>query len=397
VWGIVSFFSQTLNIGVGGDIPTPGVPTSVRTYENTTVSSGSSLGNVYYSNSTVSTISDTREFNKVSYSGNIRTREVEDIAKKVTALVHAAGGRVDNSSASEYSAYISFVLPKSNFESFQSDIVSLVNPKLYTKYINQNNLLNQKQNIETNQADNATQIAATEKQKSDLTTSHKKTLASYNASLIQVKNQLVYINTQLQKATNTSDIEDLKGQQKNFLSLQSSYNSDIAQENSSYNTSLNSYNASLEYLNKNKTDLVKTDQKFTEDVETVNGTISINHISLWQLFDVYSPISLATILCVLFLAAFIYVLVKIIKSVKKSSVIAQATAGQMITNPNGTQVSPQSSVLEPKTHYYSLWYIATIIVLFLGCMLWSFVASNNDNGLYGDIPTPGVPQSVRTY
>jgi hypothetical protein len=32
VWGIVAFISQTLNIGVGGDIPTPGVPQSVRTY-----------------------------------------------------------------------------------------------------------------------------------------------------------------------------------------------------------------------------------------------------------------------------------------------------------------------------------------------------------------------------
>ena len=32
IWGIVAFISQTLNIGVGGDIPTPGVPQSVRTY-----------------------------------------------------------------------------------------------------------------------------------------------------------------------------------------------------------------------------------------------------------------------------------------------------------------------------------------------------------------------------
>ncbi len=32
VWGLVSFLSANLGIGVGGDIPTPGVPTGVRTY-----------------------------------------------------------------------------------------------------------------------------------------------------------------------------------------------------------------------------------------------------------------------------------------------------------------------------------------------------------------------------
>ena len=32
IWGLVSFLSANLGIGVGGDIPTPGVPSNVRTY-----------------------------------------------------------------------------------------------------------------------------------------------------------------------------------------------------------------------------------------------------------------------------------------------------------------------------------------------------------------------------
>jgi multisubunit Na+/H+ antiporter MnhF subunit len=32
IWGLVSFLSSNLGIGLGGDIPTPGVPSSVRTY-----------------------------------------------------------------------------------------------------------------------------------------------------------------------------------------------------------------------------------------------------------------------------------------------------------------------------------------------------------------------------
>lgn len=32
IWGIVAFISQTLGIGIGGDIMTPGVPVNVRTY-----------------------------------------------------------------------------------------------------------------------------------------------------------------------------------------------------------------------------------------------------------------------------------------------------------------------------------------------------------------------------
>jgi hypothetical protein len=32
IWGIIGFLSQNTGIGVGGDIPTPGVPTQVRVY-----------------------------------------------------------------------------------------------------------------------------------------------------------------------------------------------------------------------------------------------------------------------------------------------------------------------------------------------------------------------------
>jgi hypothetical protein len=32
IWGLVSFLSANLGVGVGGDIPTPGVPSSVRTF-----------------------------------------------------------------------------------------------------------------------------------------------------------------------------------------------------------------------------------------------------------------------------------------------------------------------------------------------------------------------------
>lgn len=32
IWGLVGFLSANLGIGVGGDIPTPGVPVNIRTY-----------------------------------------------------------------------------------------------------------------------------------------------------------------------------------------------------------------------------------------------------------------------------------------------------------------------------------------------------------------------------
>lgn len=32
IWGIIGFLSQNTGIGVGGDIPTPGVPANVRVY-----------------------------------------------------------------------------------------------------------------------------------------------------------------------------------------------------------------------------------------------------------------------------------------------------------------------------------------------------------------------------
>lgn len=373
VWGLVAFVSQTLGIGIGGDIMTPGIPTSASM--SSSLSSGYNSERADY---TTNTVRDTREFNKVSYSGDIKTREVEDVSKKVNSLIHVAGGRVDSSSVNQEYASFSFVVPKSNFESFENDISALVSQKLYVKHISQQNLLNQKQTIESQQKDNATQVSDVQKQKTDLTASHTKTIASFNFYLSQAKKGLAATNARLAVATDTNEISDLYTQRTNFSNTITNYNNNIYSENSNYKMSLDAYNAQIDSLNKTKDSLATQTVDLIDQVETVQGSISIRYVSIWQLVNIYSPISPALVITILVVVALIYLIVKTIKAAR--------------TNPT----DPVADQLEVGNRYYYLWYIGVVIILFLLSAAIGNTYSNY-NRYNGYIRVPAVPVNARVY
>src|SRR3989344_3583204 len=76
-------------------------------------------------------ITDTREFLKTSYAGQIKTRQVGEIVNDVKNAVRDVEGRVDSLNSSEKYGRVTFVVPKSRFEEFRSAVESLTHKKLY--------------------------------------------------------------------------------------------------------------------------------------------------------------------------------------------------------------------------------------------------------------------------
>lgn len=210
-------------------------------------------------------INDTREFLKTSYNAEIKTRNVENLISDIKNTIRDANGRVDSSNENPKNGYVSFVIPKSNFENFKNEIESITNKKLITEGVSSENLLSQKQNIEEqNKIATASLLA--------LQTEQKNLIARHNQTLIDLQN-------------NTKDTT---------LLLQN-----ISLENSSFNAKNQNLKNQISNVKAQLANIAQQDSNFNNNIETVNGSISVQRISLWQLVKIFSPVSPVIIIIVL--------------------------------------------------------------------------------------------------
>jgi len=223
-------------------------------------------------------ITDTRQFLKTSYSADIKTRDVKNIVRDVRGIINDVEGRIDSSQESEKYSYVSFVVPKSKFDSFRDEIESLTYEKLITVNVSSENLLDQKQSIEEQMQSATSTLANLEKQKKTLTTRHNQTLAGMNAELATLQNQVPYP---------TDRANAIK--------------QNIDNENISYNSQNQNLANQIEQAKVTITWVEKQDTQFGNNIETVNGYVSVNWISYWQMARVLSPIHPSIILIILVL------------------------------------------------------------------------------------------------
>lgn len=217
---------------------------------------------------------DNREFLKTSYSAQIRTRDVSDVVRDIKGAVREADGRVDGTTSSEQYGYVSFVVPKARYDAFKDEVESLVHKKLITITESSTNLLGQKQSIEQQAETIATSLASLTKARADLVARHKQTLATIDAEITANQND----------ATQTSMLAEKK-----------------AVENANYTSQLKSYDTKIAAAKAKQGANVKQDEEFTDNVETVNGYISVNHVSLWDMAKIFSPIHPTIIVIILLL------------------------------------------------------------------------------------------------
>lgn len=236
-------------------------------------------------------IGDTREFLKTSYSSNIKTRDVQSVVTKVKNIVKGNDGRVDNISSSELSGYITFVVPKSKFEEFRNEVEALTHKKLFAETSSSQNLLAEKQSIEEQTTNIKKNLQSLEDQKDSLKVSHDKSVASINKELQSIRAELNKIRKQIAETTDNDALNSLRSQESSYVSRETTQKQYLSSENNSYTAQNANLESQIKFQNNNLENVNKQDENFTENIETVDGSVSVEWISIWQMIKAFSPVS----------------------------------------------------------------------------------------------------------
>lgn len=260
-------------------------------------------------------VSDTREFMKVNYSGAIKTREVKDTARDVRGIVRDMDGRIDSETVNEKYGYVSFVIPKSNLDDFRDEIESLTHKKLYTENTSSQNLLNQKQNIEQNMDLTNKSLSDLRSEKTKAETAHNKSLASLQAQLKSLTTSAETMRAKLDAmpAAEEGSPEQVQARMTqesyiNFSNQVAELKNKIAQENRVFAENKKSFDSAIGQFNNQLGEIKKDDKAFAENIETVNGSVSMQWVSVWQLARIFLPIH--PIFIILLLAIILWYILK---------------------------------------------------------------------------------------
>jgi hypothetical protein len=238
-----------------------------------------------------SDITDTREFLKTSYSATLKTRDVTEVVKEVKNAVRDVEGRIDRMNSSEKYGQISFVVPKSRFEEFRNEIESLTYAKLYTENISSQNLLSQKQRIEGQTENILSTLASLKKQKADLALKHTQAVNVINREITRIRVELANVRVTILGTIELSAVTLLREQESILMGQEIIQKQKLSGENNNYTVQNQNLDRLISNENNNLTNINKQDSQFANNIETVNGTVSVYWISVWNLIKEFSPIN----------------------------------------------------------------------------------------------------------
>ncbi len=225
---------------------------------------------------------DTREFLKVSYNASMRTRDVQNLTRRVETTVRGYDGRIDQESSSLQYGYVSFALPQSKYDAFRAELESLVGNRFITLNISSQNLLPQKLSIEAQQKQADTSL-------SDYKTTRQKIVNTHTSIMQSLQSKI---------DADTQQITTLRGEdQTPQILAQAQTTSDellllkkqLASENASYTVKLDNADRNIKYAQDWQKAVQTQDQTLLDNVATVTGTVSIQWISLWDIARLYLP------------------------------------------------------------------------------------------------------------
>ncbi len=253
-----------------------------------------------------SSIKDTREFMKVTYGADIKTRDVKSAMRDVKNAINDADGRVDNLNETTKYSYVSFVIPKSNLSNFKDAIESITNEKLITENSSSENLLGQKQSIEQQTETANAALSLLLQQQKDLNAKHSKSIGSLQKQIQDTRNQLAAVRAQISTTSDPNTLATLRNQEYNLSQQEASLQQNLNSENSNYASDSQNLKNKINDANVQVGNIKKEDVNFTDNIETVNGYISVNWISLWDMAVLLSPIHPAIITIIVLLLAWYY-------------------------------------------------------------------------------------------
>ncbi len=243
-------------------------------------------------------LTDTREFLKESYNATIRTRQISELENRIEIIVRGLGGRVDYSSSGEKNGYISFAVPKDRLEAFKISVKDLVGAKLYTEQMGSENLLPQKQIIEENKKLTEDNMSSLKAERARLVKNHNQTISSYQNNINSIQAEMAGLNYEYQSATYARRIE-IESKLRELVGKVNALQLEISRENKNYASRISNIDREIKYAGENLKMIQKEDTNLLESVATVNGSISLDWISLWEMADIYTPGPLVAWLLVL--------------------------------------------------------------------------------------------------
>lgn len=221
------------------------------------------------------------------------------LTRRVETTVRGHEGRIDNTSSSDQSGYVQFVVPMSQFDDFRNEIEAMVGPKFISIQVSQQNMLPQKQDIEQVQA-------SVEKNISDLQAAKQKAVTAHTNKAASLQSQINQKQARLSAIQNNTDAAS-QSEAAQIRSDIGTLQSQLSSENASYANTRDSYDQQIKYANTSLTAVKTQDQHLLDSVATVRGTISLQWISYWDIAHLYLPGNwIPGIMVVLAIIAFLY-------------------------------------------------------------------------------------------
>ncbi len=232
-------------------------------------------------------ITDTREFLKTDYRATLRTRHVQETTRRAETTVRGFGGRVDNTSSSLKSGFVSFIVPAARFQEFRDEVESFVDPRFLTVNVTTQNLLGQKVGIEAGQEQVKESIGGLQAERKQLASTHTSTIRSLASSVSALEDERSVLANE--RAVDPIRQVYIRSRISDIATEISALERKVAQENSSYQNQLGFIDARINDMGGVLESLDEQDQDLLDNVATVTGSISINWISCWEIVQTYLP------------------------------------------------------------------------------------------------------------
>lgn len=253
-------------------------------------------------------IADTREYLKTTFGFDIRTREIQKIYTRLKTIVRGYDGRIDNATVDKKYASINFVIPKTTYDDFVMEVTDIFGDKFITLHENSTNLLRQKQNIEKKTEYASSTLENLKTERTDNIKKYDEKITSLNKEISRLDNSM-YALTAQRKTVSSTDTEALKkiDDQINYLShVRTENTSELMSAVTQHEKDLDSLDNEIKNNENNLIQLVKQDVNLINNVETVDGTITLRWISLFEIVDLYIPIYKTIItICVLIIIGYL--------------------------------------------------------------------------------------------
>jgi hypothetical protein len=232
-------------------------------------------------------IPDTREFLQYGYNATIKTRKVEEITGRLQTIVRGYGGRIDSISVNEKFGSLYFVVPKASLDAFKNEAKSLVNSRFYTESIQAQNLLPEKVAIEQSTDSASASLVSVQQELATLNKNHSAIFANLQKQLNSVLNSINSLRREY--TTSTVRQQQINKELARLYSVQSNIQTQLSSEDQQYKTQKLYFEGRIKDIESQLSNLDEQDQELQNTVETVQGSIEVEWVSVFAVVGMYVP------------------------------------------------------------------------------------------------------------